>query len=375
MIRNIIISLCLLCVFACTYESKDITVTTQPETEEPTQSNGYFTYTTSDGSRLLIETYNKFYPDNTINKIIPGTLEEVYNAYKMAGVADPEAELPSFLYARAKPITEIVTALEAQGVVMDTVKGFYRQAVEKVAFFNLGFDDISGKTLSIINAVSDLDEIKRLPYVGLDKFMVDTYEICGIMDNPGIYSNETLVSGEFIEGENLVLSSGYVDAAITENQSPESFAVDYNPFEQPIPAGKYQLDRYFSIGDITVAWLNLSDMDSENETLSYSMHYDFYDDRVFRLDYSGPYTYIEAFADSDGDGISDDYELTKSCSENRIIYLDTDGDNTPDFLDADDDGDGKPTSEENADPNGDGNPDDAIDTDNDGTPDYLDSDS
>lgn len=34
-----------------------------------------------------------------------------------------------------------------------------------------------------------------------------------------------------------------------------------------------------------------------------------------------------------------------------------------------------PTANENADPNGDGNPDDALDTDGDGTPDYLDVDT
>ena len=35
-------------------------------------------------------------------------------------------------------------------------------------------------------------------------------------------------------------------------------------------------------------------------------------------------------------------------------------------------GDGIPTEDEDADPNGDGNPDDAVDTDGDGVPDYLD---
>ncbi|MCP4959503.1 MAG: hypothetical protein GY925_09575, partial [Actinomycetia bacterium] len=51
---------------------------------------------------------------------------------------------------------------------------------------------------------------------------------------------------------------------------------------------------------------------------------------------------------------------------------DTDGDTTPNYLDADDDGDGTPTASENADPNSDGDPRDAVDSDWDGEPDYLD---
>lgn len=43
------------------------------------------------------------------------------------------------------------------------------------------------------------------------------------------------------------------------------------------------------------------------------------------------------------------------------------------YLDADDDNDGIPTRDENADPNGDGNPEDALDSDGDGIPDYLDN--
>jgi len=78
------------------------------------------------------------------------------------------------------------------------------------------------------------------------------------------------------------------------------------------------------------------------------------------------------FSDSDGDGISDVYEdLDES---NDFNDDDTDGDGTPNYADPDDDGDGIPTSEENADPNGDGNPEDALDSDGDGTPDYLDED-
>ena len=68
--------------------------------------------------------------------------------------------------------------------------------------------------------------------------------------------------------------------------------------------------------------------------------------------------------DDDGDGVDTRFEGPTA--------QDTDGDGTPDYLDDDDDGDGTPTVDENADPNGDGDPADAQDTDGDGTPDYLD---
>ncbi len=68
--------------------------------------------------------------------------------------------------------------------------------------------------------------------------------------------------------------------------------------------------------------------------------------------------------DDDGDGVLTIHE--------EPTAQDTDSDGTPDYLDPDDDGDGTPTSEENPDENGDGDPDDALDSDDDGIPDYLD---
>ncbi|UOG91161.1 MAG: OmpA family protein [Candidatus Thiothrix sulfatifontis] len=69
--------------------------------------------------------------------------------------------------------------------------------------------------------------------------------------------------------------------------------------------------------------------------------------------------------DSDGDGISDFIELARDPQ-------DTDGDGKIDALDDDDDGDGVLTAAEKADPNGDGNVDDATDTNNNQLADYLD---
>lgn len=86
--------------------------------------------------------------------------------------------------------------------------------------------------------------------------------------------------------------------------------------------------------------------------------------------------------DHDGDGILSFYEDVNGDGRLNSEEDNTDGDfrNTGagripnyNYVDPDDDGDGIPTSEENADPNDDGNPDDALDTDGDGIPDYLDA--
>jgi hypothetical protein len=77
--------------------------------------------------------------------------------------------------------------------------------------------------------------------------------------------------------------------------------------------------------------------------------------------------------DDDGDRILTKYENADPNEDhNPSDALDTDGDNIPNYLDDDDDGDGILTSLEEADPNNDGNPDDAVDSDGDNIPDYLD---
>ena len=73
--------------------------------------------------------------------------------------------------------------------------------------------------------------------------------------------------------------------------------------------------------------------------------------------------------DDDGDGVLTRFEVGDMAP---LELQDTDMDMVPDYLDADDDGDGIPTQDEGADPNGDGNPDDAINSNPDTAPDYLD---
>lgn len=74
--------------------------------------------------------------------------------------------------------------------------------------------------------------------------------------------------------------------------------------------------------------------------------------------------------DSDNDGINDAFEFDADGDQNGPDN--TDGDGKPDYLDDDDDNDTVLTADEFADPNGDGNPADAVDTDADGTPNYRD---
>ncbi len=69
--------------------------------------------------------------------------------------------------------------------------------------------------------------------------------------------------------------------------------------------------------------------------------------------------------DDDNDGILTKYEGYAS-------LLDTDEDGVLNYLDPDDDGDLKTTEFEESDPDGDGNPEDAVDSDGDGVADYLD---
>ncbi|TPN87984.1 T9SS type B sorting domain-containing protein [Aquimarina algicola] len=71
--------------------------------------------------------------------------------------------------------------------------------------------------------------------------------------------------------------------------------------------------------------------------------------------------------DCDSDTVFNQFEI----GDDPETLQDTDGDTIPDIIDADDDNDDIPTVEENPDPNGDGNPEDAVDSNGNGVPDYL----
>lgn len=91
---------------------------------------------------------------------------------------------------------------------------------------------------------------------------------------------------------------------------------------------------------------------------------------------SGTVTVTSTFTDDDNDGIPTALEdaNTDGDDDPETNPTDFDGDGIPDYRDADDDNDNVPTATENPDPDGDEDLSDAQDTDGDGTPDYLDID-
>ncbi|WP_109096932.1 gliding motility-associated C-terminal domain-containing protein, partial [Aquimarina sp. AU58] len=108
--------------------------------------------------------------------------------------------------------------------------------------------------------------------------------------------------------------------------------------------------------------INLSDTDGDGIN-----DIDEENDGTDPLDPCDPNPGAVSSGDCDGDGVINEFEIGDDPNNPQ----DTDGDGIPDILDTDDDNDGILTEDENPDPNGDGNPDDAFDTDGNGTPDYL----
>jgi len=87
---------------------------------------------------------------------------------------------------------------------------------------------------------------------------------------------------------------------------------------------------------------------------------------------TGTVNYASVFIDDDNDGIPSALEDLNGNGD--LEDDDTDADGIPNYIDEDDDGDNVPTEDENPDPNGDGNLDDAQNTDGVDEPDYLDTD-
>ncbi|MCH4552743.1 hypothetical protein [Aestuariibaculum lutulentum] len=87
---------------------------------------------------------------------------------------------------------------------------------------------------------------------------------------------------------------------------------------------------------------------------------------------SGSVTIRTVLTEDDNDGIPAILEDINGNGD--LTDDDTDNDGIPNYLDLDDDGDNIRTIDENPDPNGDDNLEDAQDTDGDGIPDYLDAD-
>ena len=148
-----------------------------------------------------------------------------------------------------------------------------------------------------------------------------------------------------------------------------------------VPAYLDDNDNNFSVGDDNNAVETAFDLDGDGDANHLDLDAD--GDGLFDVNEAG-----HSFLDTDGDGfidgattgsglngLFDGVETTPEVDPTlNYIITDFDGDGNENFLDADDDNDGVATSNENADPNGDGNPSDAVNTDGDGQQNYLDID-
>ena len=139
-------------------------------------------------------------------------------------------------------------------------------------------------------------------------------------------------------------------------------------------------DDNFDIGDNDNYVESFFDLDRD----SIPNHFDYDSDGdgiwdIYETGYRGLYQIINGkldrnYTDFGTNGLLDEVETSPDSGELISSFLNTDNDDNFNFLDFDDDNDGILTSNENADPNNDGNPEDALDTDEDGIPDYLDYD-
>lgn len=140
-------------------------------------------------------------------------------------------------------------------------------------------------------------------------------------------------------------------------------------------------DNNFDIGDNNDTAETFFDFD--NDGIPNHLDYDADNDGILDIYESGhhvPENIVKGkiISNSDDFGVDGLYNKFETAQNSgKLIYelLNTDNDENANFLDTDDDNDGILTKDENADPNNDGNPEDAVDTDKDGVPDYLDNDS
>ena len=200
----------------------------------------------------------------------------------------------------------------------------------------------------------------------------DEIELSTVVPIPSNFDNDRLFDFADLDDDN----DGIPDTLESNGIDPDS---DYD--EDGTPVYLDDNDDNFDIGDDDEIVASFFDLDTDN--IPNHLDYDSDGDGIFDI-YESGIKDIEANLNgritgsylSFGDnGLYDALETAPDSGQLRLVLLNTDEDESPNFLDADDDNDGIPTKDENADPNGDGNPEDAKDTDNDGFPDYLDSDT
>jgi len=200
----------------------------------------------------------------------------------------------------------------------------------------------------------------------------DEAELTNVVPIPSNFDNDRLFDIDDIDDDN----DGIPDLLESNGIDPDA---DFDRDGSPVYLDDN--DDNFDIGDDDEIVASFFDYDFDN--IPNHLDYDADGDGLFDI-YEAGIKDVEAnlngringsFLSFGSNGLYDVLETSTDSGKLSFIILNTDDDDDPNFLDADDDNDGIPTKDENADPNGDGNPDDALDSDKDGFPDYLDSDT
>lgn len=200
----------------------------------------------------------------------------------------------------------------------------------------------------------------------------DETELTNVVPIPSNFDNDRLFDIDDMDDDN----DGIPDILECNGIDPDA---DFDQDGTPVYLDDN--DDNFDIGDDDEIVASFFDLDFDN--IPNHLDYDADGDGLFDI-YEAGIKEIEAnlngringsFLSFGNNGLYDILETSTDSGKLSFIILNTDDDNDPNFLDPDDDNDGIPTKNENPDPNGDGNPEDALDSDNDGFPDYLDSDT
>ena len=226
---------------------------------------------------------------------------------------------------------------------------------------------------------SDIDDPNSDPESGFD---TDDYED-GVLDDDEIEMNDISPVPSDFDKDNIYDindldddNDGIPDTYESNNINPDD---DFDNDGTPVYLDDN--DNNFDIGDNN----ELAEVffDYDNDSIPNHLDYDSDGDGIFDIFESGHKLIdgntkgkiFSAFVNFGVNGMFNHYETSEDSGILISPLLNTDNDDDFNFLDRDDDNDGILTINENADPNGDGSPEDALDSDGDGIPDYLDNDT